>query len=551
MKLKIFMAVCILVVALFSALTSTAASKIASSKLQYLTFQIFVYMSGRKFEAPDFEQKIKAKVEKIVGELLKNLKTTGDAENTQLGIILGPITLNHSDQQIKDLINGGFDIAEKNNIAIGFHFDDNNFWSLRKDLTAVPSNIEWTDWDGNTNARHRVGARKIAWLPLERLGLELAPTMNYASPALKKEVKRIIAMSSEEIKINLSRLEKNGKEHLFAGVLVGWESRLDDDTKPYVQMGYAALTEKGFSKDNPPINFDEELNKITYEWVELWSKSFSDSGISKNKIFTHLPITHEDTHKLIHSPPDNAFNSYSLPGFSVRLKGNTFEEIYELLKKHDSTNWANGEGNNLSMKTSVFSSEGADSPFSHETYLAKHFNHGAVLVNLFGWETPNQFGESVREESAIAAYTKFLKNERLVDAGAIEGLEDSEIVITQENVRAYLKNGGSREIIKKLKLLETYKEQKKIEEAKALYKEIEAMLKDNRSEKSGDVGATKGFDDSAKKITPENVRAYLENGGSRDIIKKLNLRKKYLEGEQFDEAKALQKEIEAMLENKL
>lgn len=47
-----------------------------------------------------------------------------------------------------------------------------------------------------------------------------------------------------------------------------------------------------------------------------------------------------------------------------------------------------------------------------ETYLARMFNHGATLVNIFGWgigDKDNPFRMATEGADSIAAYQKFLK----------------------------------------------------------------------------------------------------------------------------------------------
>jgi hypothetical protein len=55
---------------------------------------------------------------------------------------------------------------------------------------------------------------------------------------------------------------------------------------------------------------------------------------------------------------------------------------------------------------------------SMETYLARHFNHGAALVNIFGWglgEADNPFRRAAEQDEAIAAYRTFLRGDALVE----------------------------------------------------------------------------------------------------------------------------------------
>ena len=61
-----------------------------------------------------------------------------------------------------------------------------------------------------------------------------------------------------------------------------------------------------------------------------------------------------------------------------------------------------------------------------ETYLAKMFNHGGTLVNIFAWGIGGEamknmdFRVVTEGEDALRAYRKFLKGERLIEAKTTE-----------------------------------------------------------------------------------------------------------------------------------
>lgn len=57
-----------------------------------------------------------------------------------------------------------------------------------------------------------------------------------------------------------------------------------------------------------------------------------------------------------------------------------------------------------------------------EGYLGRLFNHGAVLVNLYGWrvgDDSNPLRKTAEGENALVAYRKFLAGETLPEAPAI------------------------------------------------------------------------------------------------------------------------------------
>jgi hypothetical protein len=53
-----------------------------------------------------------------------------------------------------------------------------------------------------------------------------------------------------------------------------------------------------------------------------------------------------------------------------------------------------------------------------EAYLARSFNHGAKIVDLFGGfqgEGAGEFGRSTESDEALAAYRKFLRGGHLAE----------------------------------------------------------------------------------------------------------------------------------------
>ena len=89
-----------------------------------------------------------------------------------------------------------------------------------------------------------------------------------------------------------------------------------------------------------------------------------------------------------------------------------------------------------------------------ETYLAKMFNHGATLVNIFGWgiggeaERNNPFRLVAEGADALRAYRKFLHGERLTErapAGpTIQERLPAKIHRIQRALPAWVEKAGSQ-----------------------------------------------------------------------------------------------------------
>ncbi len=111
----------------------------------------------------------------------------------------------------------------------------------------------------------------------------MPPVICYNSPTVLAEVSRLArGVIGPAIAEGRKRLEEAGKVHLFAGVTVGAEPALpnyegmekmnpriarmmDRDGVPQSRLGYNALTNLGYSKDNAPPggihSLQDEINK--------------------------------------------------------------------------------------------------------------------------------------------------------------------------------------------------------------------------------------------------------------------------------------------------
>ncbi len=385
---------------------------LSGDELRYLAFQVF---QGGSDPAIPFDGELvytpKEKVADMVQDIVTTIGVTG-GQKTRLAFILGPIAFDHSDAEVRQIIDDGFDIALSENVAVGFHVDDAMFWSKRGDLINDPTNIEWTDFDAT---------------PATGLFLEWAhppARMVFNSPTIRTEVtRRARDVMGAHIASHVAILRSQGKEDLFAGVIAGWESHMGQDVSTKDRVGFHALANAGFDPQNPPSNIGDEVASIVAEFIGLWTDGLAQGGIDSNRIYTHvafLPrarfeeisapagISYEDVLDLAPSSqrPSVAFAANARPGFSTYPVTGVYEQIYEELSEHGNPWWASAEGTNI-----IPADDPESSGISMETYLARSFNHGAALVTLFGWGIggqSNPFRTATEGPDALGAYRKFL-----------------------------------------------------------------------------------------------------------------------------------------------
>lgn len=393
---------------------------LSGKEIRYLAFQIFT--GGPKPEVP-FETEVsfmpKEKISVMVQNIIDTIGT-GGSKNAKLAFVVGPISFDLTDQETRQLIRDSFSIALEKNIAVGFHIDDSMFWKKRQDLMSNPANVEWIDWNRTLNQ-----GLKLDWA-------KPPAKMCFNSPEIVKEVaRRAKDVIGDEIANGVRDLKKQGRGDLFAGVIAGWETHMGQDIKTDSRLGYCALTNRGFNANNQPKDISSEVAAVVQEFIDLWASSLAKAGIQPNKIYSHvafLPkLAFENMKKSTPNfpnvdysyvvdantstaRPSVAFGKDHLPGFSTYPTAGIFDQIYEELAKNGNPHWASSEGTNL-IPGGNFGSSG----MNMESYLARMFNHGATLVDIFAWGIGGEewkktfpFRIATEGDEAIAAYRKFL-----------------------------------------------------------------------------------------------------------------------------------------------
>jgi hypothetical protein len=248
--------------------------------------------------------------------------------------------------------------------------------------------------------------------------------MCFNSPEIQAAVKKRASLIGAEVKGEIDGLSASGREHLFAGVIAGWETSIGRDFDTNLTLGYRALSHRGFSETNPPKDPDRELAQVVRQFIELWASSLHTAGISRERIFCHIAFTPQglrgaDAKETYakqgqFAVPEVAFSAFCRPGFSTYPEPSTFKEIHAVLAQHNSPGWISAEGTNVVPN-------GMPGESTMETYLGRMFNHGAVMVNLFSWGIGgdamrnNFFRRATENPEALAAYAKFLRHETLVE----------------------------------------------------------------------------------------------------------------------------------------
>jgi hypothetical protein len=213
-------------------------------------------------------------------------------------------------------------------------------------------------------------------------------------------------------------------------------------------------------------------------------------GVPREKIFCHIAFTDQGlrkpdanetyVEKVSFAPPEVAFSSAYRPGFSTYPEGGTFREVQAVVTQHGSPGWISAEGTNVSP-TSM-----PGEP-TMESYLAKMFNHGAVLTNIFSWgiggeaQRHNFFRVATENPEALGAYAKFLRDETLVETTA-HGFSSADFQDKMHRIQAELpgwaqKTGRQADAMSFMQKVKSLMQEKKWAEADKAADEVIGLMK--------------------------------------------------------------------------
>ena len=422
----------------------------------------------------------------MMQDIQRRIGTVGD-QQTRLAVMLGPISLDHGDAEVTRFIERAFSLALETDVAVGFHIDDSMFWARRKDLWSKPSNVEALDWDGTPCT-----GRRLDWQTGPGAKPDAAPPqMCFNSTVILRAVRQRSALVGKAIQAGVEQLQQHNRPELFAGVIAGWETMIGQDFKTNKYLGYRALLNRGFSRERPPADLDLEREKIVQEFIDYWAQGLADAGVSARKIYSHTAFLSRRAFKIGGSdealysrhnhfaPPSVAFGKHHRPGFSTYPQPGLFDDIYDQLARHHQAGWASSEGTNLQLGSGP-----GQSGMTMETYLAKMFNHGATLVNIYSWGIGGEamknmdFRVVTEGEEALGAYRKFLKGEPLIEAKteALTLMErlPPKIHQIQKELPAWIQKTASKQAAA---LMQQLDEQMKVKNFEAAERTADSVLK--------------------------------------------------------------------------
>jgi len=437
---------------LLTCVESAVAQGAANEEPQYLAFQVFTGSPNPNmaFGADPVLGEIPSKktLSDFAADLIARIGTTrqsGEAAIRKLALIFGPLSFDHSDAQVQQLIATAFDIALEQDIAIGFHIDDSMFWGRRRDLLADPANIERAGWTDPP-----AYGRRLDWGPQPT---HAPPPMCINSAAIEREVRSRAGVIGNAIGAGLLKLRAAHHEDLFAAVTAGWETQIGRDFPGNRPLGFCALANRGVKPGASDAELYDARVAAVGDFISLWTGVLADAGVPDAKIYSHVAFAMKASTepKKNFAPPLVAFGPHRRAGFSTYPSPGLFDELAATVQAHGGAPWASSEGANL-----VLAFGAMDSGMSMETYLARLFDRGAKLVTIFGWGLGDKdyvFRKAAENPTALEAYRKFLSGQALVEGPVSPTILDrlpQKIARVQSELPGWVQRNGGQAKVKQL-----------------------------------------------------------------------------------------------------
>lgn len=334
-----------------------------------------------------------------------------------------PLLLTATGEQMRREVNTYFDMALQYNVPVYFQADDMvglGFEHMRDDQDKYfehPEMCEWLNFPSEGDAHGRQARFWFNW----GAWICTPGVVCFNSPAFLAYRQRQLDEILPTFRQRYAELVAMGKEHLFAGIALGWETSISDyrdfhqfDEKiplicgitgekmqphEYTRVGYHALHNLGYTEEK--LQQEAAARGISYDelWVSLLAdvqqaytaglcRAFFEVGLPREKIYSHIVAfdsqQDEDILSTVHPRIRTAVNPYCTPGFTMSPETCPYD-TGRLLRKIQQVDpaqrhFANAEGYAAGLKTSV-----------EDTlrYFDDLFGNGCLQVTVFGYGDPS------------------------------------------------------------------------------------------------------------------------------------------------------------------
>jgi|GEM_PF-970270 len=347
----------------------------------------------------------------------------------------GPMLLTQSVAQMQYQVNKAFDIAEKYNVPVYFQLDDCNNYTTEFGSGASPKfydNPDWCEWIAFPQGSEQWGGQSNGRLPYFWFNwgswMHAQAFPSFQSPGFRQYILGQLQNGVlEPLMARYNKLVKEGREYLFAGLAIGWETHIPDystsntllnvstsklpvnvlqgDTMKIWEAGkygYNSLHELGYTSYNR-----NTLNQVIQDYSELLAKAVYEAGVPRSKIFTHIVgfMSANTSLQTTFAPPIwTAVNDYSIPGFTL----SPVTCPYNLTNLVSAINTADNDQQYFACAEGY--SRGVDGTYQQANdYFQSMFGNGAALVTVFGWGREPSTSDFAVSHSPTSPFVKAAK----------------------------------------------------------------------------------------------------------------------------------------------
>ena len=329
--------------------------------------------------------------------------------------VVGPMAITQSVEQMREEVNTVFALSEKYNVPVFFQMDDCTNYATHFGDDAVTdengskfyNDPEMCEWIAFPKEGESYGGESYGMLPrwhCDWSGVPFATAGGFPCYNSEKYLNwyknQVTKGFIEPLKENITRLEKEDKTYLFAGINTGWETQIPDYTESSMasllefekaQYGKHALYNLGYD--------DEKLEKeakrrcmsvrdlekellygVIADYIEFTCKLFHDAGIERYKIFSHIVSLSSHTGELSTTRPPTwvCINDYCIPGWTMSPKTCPYDLdiLYSQLGQNGRNEYVNAEGY-----------AHYDNEETCREYFKESLGGNAKLITVFGYDS--------------------------------------------------------------------------------------------------------------------------------------------------------------------
>ena len=358
----------------------------------------------------------------------------GSSRHMAFGIKLN--TLNTPVEKLRKQLTDALDTAEHYNYPVLVTLDDWNFPKPSSD----PEIVEWTDWPAPGESHGPlVKGRWVNW----GFWLHTEPPVNFESVKFRAQVTQTLQQAVISPLVDrLATWKEKGTSHLFAGLVVGWETgyytfynrdhvdlanppeagkhRFTEDD--FVGTGFAALTARGHTAESvrklaqergcsEHMAIKQLMDDVTRDYIGFWARTCAQGGVPRERTYSHIATMRtlpEADRRFLGVLEDGrlcsvdvAVQPWCRPGATVTREWCDISAVIDAFHKRGERAWGAVE---LEITDAIREEKAA------LDYLSRLTDAGARVIAIYGWWEAEGNPFQVRGTGAVKAMQRWLQS---------------------------------------------------------------------------------------------------------------------------------------------